>query len=242
MPTSGIYRVRVTTGDDYEGEYRLRVILTSSTLTSEVEPNDTVATATPVTLTTSGSSLVGSVTGYASSNGDLDYFNLGTISAGQSIFLTTRKPGSSGIDPTVSIYNAANAYIPEAGNGRPFDGVAQVDVKQTGVYYAVIHANNLTGGLLSQYIMDIQVVATGSLVFPNLQVTSVTNPSGTLQSGQPATLSFTVTNVGNQPTQVGNWYDEAVLSTDPIFGNRRRHPARDVRRIRECSPPVSLTP
>ena len=220
IPTSGIYRVRVTDYDDYEGEYRLRVILANPTLlTSEVEGNDTVATATPVTLTTSGNSLVASVTGYTSTNNDLDYFNLGTIQAGQSIFLTTSKPSYSGIDPTVSVYNASNAYIPEAGSGRPFDGVAQVDITTTGVYYAVIHANNLTGALLSQYIMNIQVVTTGSLVFPNLQVTTVTPPTGTLQSGQSTTLTYTVTNVGNQPTQVPNWYDEAVLSTDKIFGN-----------------------
>jgi hypothetical protein len=219
IPNSGIYRVRVTTYDDYEAEYRLRVTLTNSTVTSEVEPNDTVATATPVTLVPSGSSMIATVTGYAATNNDLDYFNLGTISAGQSIFLTTSKPSYSGIDPTVSIYNASNAYIPEAGSGRPFDGVAQVDITTTGVYYAVIHANNLTGALLSQYLMNIQVVATGSLVFPNLQVTAVTAPSGTLQSGQTTTLTFTVTNVGNQPTQVGNWYDQAVLSTDKIFGN-----------------------
>ena len=75
--------------------------------------------------------------------GDLDYFNLGTVTAGQSIFLTPRVPASSGLDPVVAVYDANNGYMVET-NGRPFDGVAQVDISKDGTYYAVMRGGNAT--------------------------------------------------------------------------------------------------
>src|SRR5262249_45239751 len=149
----------------------------------------------------------GSVGGILTPLGDLDYFSLGTVTAGQTVFLTSRKPSQSPIDPTVAIYNAQNGYVVESGSGRPFDGVAQVNVTQTGVYYAVMRAGNNVGNLLVQYLMDIQIVPTGSVNFPNLQVTGITLPGGTPLSGQPVSFSYTVQNVGSLGTGVGSWSD-----------------------------------
>ena len=186
----------------------------------EAEANDGVSTATPLTLSTNGDAKYASATGSIRTAADLDYFNLGTIEAGKTIFLTSRMPGYSGLVPVVSVYNATNGYMVEAGSGRPFDGVAEVRITQAGTYYAVMRGGNNTGSLLDQYVMDVQVVPTGSVTFPNLQVTAVTTPSGgNIRSGDPATISFTVKNVGSLATGIAGWTDRAVLSLDSIIGN-----------------------
>src|SRR5262249_17979474 len=150
------YYVAVTSGG-YEGEYRFRVTLAAAALTAEVEANEAPGTATALTLTTSGSNRTGTGAGYVQTTADLDYFNLGTVNAGQTIFLSTRKTTTSNLDPVVAIYNASNGYVVESGNGRPFDGVAQVNVTTTGVYYAVMRSGTGTGGLLDQYLMDVNI-------------------------------------------------------------------------------------
>src|SRR5207237_489828 len=135
----------------------------------------------------------------------LDYFNLGTVDAGQTILLSTRKLGTSQLDPVVAIYDAAGGYVVEKG-GRPFDGVAQVEITKAGTYYALMRGGNGTGGILDQYILDVQIVR--SFDFPNLEVTDIVLPTGSsLQSGQPVTFSWTVKNVGNKNTQVTAWSD-----------------------------------
>src|SRR5438045_2010214 len=155
----------------------------------ENEPNDGTANATPLSFTVNGSNKTATVAGYAWATSDLDYFNLGTVSAGQTIFLTSRKTGTSNIDPVVAVYNSLNGYVVESGSGRPFDGVAQVNITTTGTYYAVMRPGTGTGGLLDQYLMDINIVPTGSVDFPNLQVTSVVPPtSSTIRSGDTVTL------------------------------------------------------
>ena len=76
-------------------------------------------------------------------------------------------------------------------------GVAQVNITQTGVYYAVMRAGNNTGGLLDQYILDVQILPTGSVAdFANLQVTNIDLPTGSIQSGQTVSITYTVKNVG----------------------------------------------
>src|SRR4029077_1409640 len=110
------------------------------------------------------------------------------------------------LDPVVAIYNAANGYVVESGTSRPSGGVAQGNVAPTRTYFAVMRAGSSTGGLLDQYLMDINVVPTGSVDFPNLQVTTVDpTTGGPFTSGQPVTFDFTVQNVGSQPTNSGSW-------------------------------------
>ena len=180
LPATGTYTVHVAWYECYGGEYRFRLLTsTPGNVQLEGEPNDSTTNATAVTLATNNDTKFASVAGIVATSGDLDYFNLGTVNAGQTIFLTSRKPSFSPIDPVVSVYNAQNGYVVESGSGRPFDGVAQVNITQTGTYYAVMRAGNNTGGLLSQYVMDIQIVPTGSVNFPNLQVTGIALPPGT---------------------------------------------------------------
>lgn len=51
---------------------------------------------------------------------------------------------------------------------------------------------------------------------PNLQVTSVTPPTGAFSS-QPTTVHYVVTNTGTGPTAAPIWYDAVFLSTDDIL-------------------------
>ena len=98
--------------------------MTTPALQQEGEANDGTSGATPVTLTTSGSTKFASVTGFLRSSGDLDYYSLGTVQAGQTVFLTSRKPSSSG-RPGGEHVQRENGYVVESGSGRPFDGVAR---------------------------------------------------------------------------------------------------------------------
>ena len=123
----------------------------------------------------------------------------------------------------VSVYNSAGVLIEPKTNGRPFDGGGPDRHHHDGhlLDAADAGAGSGTNGLLDQYVMNVQVVPTSSLAqLPNLEVTNIALPTaGTIQSGQPVTFSFTVTNEGQAATNVTNWNDRAVLSLDTTYGN-----------------------
>lgn len=220
LTTNGTYYISVSPYYGYYGEYRLRVTTLTSPLQAETEDNGSLANANPVSYTLSSNTASASIGGYIHNATDLDYFNLGTVSNGYTIFLSVRQPVSSPLAPVVSVYNSANVYQPEAAGGRADDGVAEVPITQTGSYYALVRGGQGTGGLDAQYLLDIETAPSGAVSFPNLQVVSVTPPSGGgIQSGQLITYSFTVRNVGSLATPSANWTDRAVLSTDTILGN-----------------------
>ena len=220
MATNGTYLLRVTPYDGYYSEYRFRVTMTVPPIQMETEANDSLATANALTYTVNSNLQNASVSGYVRTPTDLDYFNLGTVSNGFSIFLNVRTPFGSTLAPIVSVYNAANAYQAEAPGGRPDDGVAEIRVPQTGTYYAVVRGSLGSGGLEAQDVLDVQVVPTGAVSFPNLQVVTVTPPTGgSIQSGQLINYAFAVQNVGSLATATANWVDRAALSTDTILGN-----------------------
>ena len=124
------------------------------------------------------------------------------------------------LNPVVSIYNHAGTYINKT-TGRAFDGVGQIDITAPDTYYALVSGTNGTGGLLAQYVLNVQIVPTSSLAkLPNLEVTNIALPTASnIQSGQPITFSWTVTNAGQAPTNVVNWSDRAVLSLDTVYGD-----------------------
>ena len=220
LPTNGTYTIQVSPYYYYFGEYRLRVSIALPPMQMETEGNDSIAAATPITLVTNASARLGSIAGYIGSSGDLDYYSLGTITNGSSVFLNTRLPSTSGLTPVVSLYNASNVYQNEAPGGRASDGVAQVNITQSGIYYAVVRGANGIGGLGEQYVLDVQVIPTGSVSFPNLQVATVVPPGGsTITSGQPVTLSYTVQNIGSVATPTSTWTDRVVISKNTILGD-----------------------
>jgi RHS repeat-associated protein len=212
--------VKVTTYDSYQGEYRLRVSTATPPAQLEIEPNDAIATATLLTLSNSDNVTFGNAIGQMLIPGDVDYYSLGTVEAGKTIYLTATKPGDSSVEPVVGIYGTGNVYVPEAGSGRPFDRVAEVQITQTGTYFARVSNQNSGGGLLARYSLNVQIQPTGSQSFPNLQTESVSLPPETgIVSGQSISVSYTVKNVGSRATVESAWNDRVVLSTNAILGD-----------------------
>jgi hypothetical protein len=219
LPVDGTYALRVRYNNDYQSEYNFRVTINSSALQLEREGDDTVGAATVLIYTTSNNTRNSSGAGYIRTGTDLDYYNLGPLTNGSTVFLAVRVPAGSALDPVVGVYNSANGYMTEVNSGRPTDGVAQVQITQTGTYYAVVRGNNGSSGLFAHYILDVQVVPTGSVNFPNLQVSSVTPPSGSINSGDTVAVSFTVSNVGSSATVASTWTDRIVLSSNTTLGD-----------------------
>ncbi|MBE0545906.1 MAG: pre-peptidase C-terminal domain-containing protein, partial [Verrucomicrobia bacterium] len=213
LTESGLYTIRVAPNYGYYNEHRLRVSLYRDGLATEGEANNSIATANSLTFVTEGTTRTASIGGYIRLSSDLDYFNLGTIEAGSTVFIRTRQPASSLLAPVVSLYDVGNNYMSEAGAGRPFDGVAEIEIIQTGTYYALVRAGADSAGLMSEYLLDALVLPTEDVIFPNLQVTQLTIPVTVgLESGDPLSFSFTVENVGSLATQADTWYDRVVLS------------------------------
>ena len=93
-------------------------------------------------------------------------------------------------------------------------------ITKDGNYYAAVRSGNIRQGVDSAYLLDIQVVPTGSVAFRNLQVTSITPPSGSvIKSGDTVNFSFNVKNVGSVATPVANWTDRVVISQNTTLGD-----------------------
>ena len=220
IATTGTHTVRVAPNYGYAGEYRFRIILLRGGIQLEVEPNGTTATATPFALTAVGNNRSGEAAGISRTSGELDYFSLGSITAGNTVFLSTRQPSTSTFVPVVSLYSSTGVLMAEYTGGRAGDGVAQAPISVTDTYYALVRTSGSTGGIACEYILDVLIVPTADISFPNLQVTNLTPlPATGLQSGQATTVTFRVDNLGNLATGAVSWTDRVVLSTDILYGN-----------------------
>ncbi|MBI3867281.1 MAG: VCBS repeat-containing protein [Verrucomicrobia bacterium] len=220
LAATGTYRLLVSAYDGYLGEYRFRVSLASPPLLVEVEPNETITTATPLAFQQDANARFASVLGTQGLIVDLDYFDLGILTNGSSVFLNVRLPQSSSFVPVVALYNAGGQYQEEVQGGRSGDGIAEVRILTTGKYFALVRGGAGSPSTLNaQYQLDVQVVPTGTVSFPNLQVTGTTFPGGAPLSGQDISFGFTVANVGQLATPVGSWVDRAVLSQNSVLGD-----------------------
>lgn len=220
LGASGDYYIRVRFNAGYTGEYRFRVYLAPASMTAEQEDNGSPSAGTGLPMVASSQGLAGTALGYIRYAGDVDYFALGTITNAWTIFLSAVVPQGAGLAPVVSLYDAANNYMAEAVGGRAFDNAAQINITQTGSYYAVVRASGNEGGLEDYYSLNVQVVPTGTVSFPNLQVVNVDPPTGSaLASGEPAAFDYVVKNVGNLPTGAADWTDRVVMSANKIYGD-----------------------
>ena len=218
LPADGLYTLQMS--PPYEGDYEFRITLAPPGMPLENEDNGSVGAATRLNLADTGTSLRGSAAGGFATSGDSDYYNLGTLTNGATVYLSARPFSHSQLSLMVGLYDAAGAYQFEAGNMQPYDGAAEVNITQEGVYYVRVRDRNGQYGLFEQYTLDVEVVPTGSVDFPNLIVTGIVPPPGEgLLSGQPAPVSFTVKNAGRSPTPDATWQDRVVLSADTILGN-----------------------
>jgi hypothetical protein len=220
LASTGVYKLMVSYNYNYFKEYRVRLTLATPPVQMESEGNDSIGAASTVNLVSDASGRSASVIGRVRTGSDLDYFNLGMVTNGSSIILNVRQPSTSPLAPVVSVYDASGVYQTEISGARSSDGFANVPITVTGNYYAIVRSSGGLGGLDYQYILDINVVPTGSVNFPNLVVSSVTPPGGDgILSGQGITYAFNVANIGTLATAVGSWNDRAVLSQDGILGN-----------------------
>ncbi|GAA5115391.1 hypothetical protein GCM10023212_00010 [Luteolibacter yonseiensis] len=218
LAKTGDYRLRI---DDYHGirtEHRFRVSLMRG-MQSESEQNDSLGTADPVTFAQVGGISTASIAGFISTNAELDYFDLGQISSGNTVFLTARHPAGSTLGPIVAIYSQAGTLMAET-NGVAGDGSAEIQIPTTGRYYALIRGSLGTTGLNGDYILDARVLPTSAINFPNLRVTrldDITTPG--LKTGDSINLSYTVSNVGNLATSASIWVDRVVMSQNAVYGD-----------------------
>jgi len=220
LPESGTYTISVSSYYDYQGEYRFRITTGTPPLQMETEANDTIANANSLNFTSDTNGRSVSVIGRIRIASDLDYYNLGTVTNGSSIILNVRQPATSGLVPVVSVYNASGVYQSEIYGGRSSDGVANVPITTTGVYYALVRGTGDSGDMDDQYVLDVNIVPTGSVNYPNLVVSDITPPSGSgILSGQKVAYTFTVANIGSVATASSAWMDRAVFSQDATLGN-----------------------
>jgi hypothetical protein len=218
LTKTGTYRLRV---DDYNGirtEHRFRVSLMRG-LASESEQNDSLATADPVSFSQVGGIDTASIAGFVSTSGELDYFNLGSIASGNTVFLTVRRPAGSTLGPIVSLYSQAGTLMSET-NGVAGDDSVEVQIPANGTYFALVRGSLGTTGLNGDYILDARVLPTAAVNFPNLRVTrldDITTPG--LRTGDTINLSYEVSNVGNLATSSSLWVDRVVMSPNSVYGD-----------------------
>ncbi|MBN8456246.1 MAG: VCBS repeat-containing protein [Verrucomicrobia bacterium] len=218
LAKTGAYRLRI---DDYHGirtEYRFRVSLMRGLL-PESEQNDSLGAANTMTFAQVGGIDTASVAGLVGTTGELDYFNLGTISAGNTVFLTVRRPAGSTLGPIVSLYSQSGTLMAET-NGTAGDDSAEVQIPTGGTYYALVWGSLGTTGLNGDYILDARVLPTTAVNFPNLRVTRLDDiVASNLKTGDTINLSYDVTNVGNLATASGLWVDRVVISPNAVYGD-----------------------
>lgn len=220
LDDTGVFQIQVNEYHAWTSEYRFRVsLINPAILQLETEANNNIASADAVTLTTEGGIASAKVSGLVHNTADLDYFNLGVIPAGKTVFLSAALPPTSSFLPVVALYNSAGVFMSEF-NGSTGDGSAEVRINSPDTYFLLVRSTGLTGSYMSEYVTEVQVHETSSVTIPNLQVTAVPLPleSG-LQSGSAYTYSFTVTNVGSADIAAQPWSDRLVLSQNQVYGD-----------------------
>ena len=237
-PWTGTYFVLVSYNYDYEGEYRLQGYRGIPTHSSwRLRQTTAPAPRTPLTDTVSGAPKRRRVTGFLRPLGDLDYFNLGTINAGQTIFLTHTQAVGSSLDPSSASTTPQNGYVVESGSGRPFDGVAQVNI--------TTHRRLLRGRCAPATTPAASRPVHDRRPGRADRQRELPQPAGYLgrravrqdrSRAARSRSSYTVQNVGSLATPSPRWADSRVLSTDAILWQRRRHPAGHLRAHRRARP------
>ncbi len=225
VPATGTYYVRLERyyGDSI-GSYDLRVELARGIdLESDQDyNNDTTSGADPLTYSVSGNqrnaTIAGTIMRGQSGNVDEDYFALGSVAAGETVFSRVTLPSTSTLSPVIEIRDASNAVV--SINPNPTDAsIARYDIQTTGLYYVVILGQKGQGPD-GQYLLDTTIGPTSELQFADLSVSDITLPSpAAADSGDTISIGWTVGNFGTAATDVNTWFDRVVLSADQTYGN-----------------------
>ena len=220
VTVSGSYYV--VAGKDYyssvSGSYQLRVDVARG-IDQESDTNysnNSIGGANVLNFASQGSLIATTIAGtiMSSCDGqvDEDTYNLGHIAAGQSVLFGVRLPDQSALRPIVEIYTVDGSLVSIAPN--PTSGYVQFDVITPDTYFARVLA--FSGeGTRGQYLLEVS-----QTVYADLEVTIVV-ASEFVRIGQPFSLQWRVNNSSNAlgTTQVTNWYDSVVVSSDDVIGN-----------------------
>ncbi|MDH7498796.1 MAG: CARDB domain-containing protein, partial [candidate division NC10 bacterium] len=223
IPSSGTYYIKVGqySGSPVAGSYQLRVDLARGTQleTDGNYSNDSVSGANAVSFQAIGThrmaTIAGTIMSPEGSNTDEDYFKLGAVQAGETIFLSLRLPESSSLVPVAEVRKSNSTVVAIAPN--PLETPARVDVTSADTYYAVVRATAGEGSH-GQYLLDAAIWPSGELDFADLGVADMTVPANA-SSGEEIHIAWTVGNLGTGVTNAVEWHDRIVLSGNDKYGD-----------------------
>ena len=219
IPSDGTYYVGVLYWTDSAAGYELNLTVARD-IQQEAEDyyqsNGTTASANPLTLAVEGNHRASAVQGTLSYYRDEDFFSMGTVNAGESIFLGTKTPSGSPLNPIVEIWSSSKAV--SLASSDPSTAVARFDVTTTGEYFARVQSNSNTGKIGQPYVLNAAVWPTGANSFADLALASVSAPTAAL-SGGTAGVRWTVGNYGTATTDRDSWTDRVILSPNGVYGD-----------------------
>ena len=238
ISADGTYYVRV--GKNYWsrgiGNYEIRLqVGRGIDLESDAEyHNDSTANADALTFSPSGNqrtaTAAGTIMAGQSGNVDEDYFSLGVVEAGETVFSRVTLPAGSELIPVIEIRNASNQIV--SINPNPTDAsIARYDINQTGTYFVVILGQGGQGPD-ARYLLDSTIGPTSELQFADLSVSNIGLPiPPTATAGETMTVTWTVENFGTATTDKSEWFDRVVLSRDPVLGGLDDQDIASVRHV-----------
>ena len=150
LTSTGTHYLRVGSTSASRGTYELRVGLSRGVaMETDVQyHNDSLGNADGFALSQDGAlrsgSIVGLIQGAEGTNQDEDRYNLGILTAGNTVELNLTLPGVSTLDGRVFLVDSNGNIVPDE-DGDTSNGVYRTTLTQDGTYYADVRANSGAG-------------------------------------------------------------------------------------------------
>lgn len=163
----------------------------------EIEPNNSIATATNVAATFStytGNLYHIGITGAMDSGTDSDYFNIGTLDNGDIITITQSGLDSSRgtqPDPLVRLYRGTTQVTNNDDGGPGLDSlIFRQQISTTGTHYIRAHQFTGSGGAAGTYQLAALLENTGALPLTGGTLVSETEPNDSVAAANNASSSW----------------------------------------------------